>query len=218
MKSSKKKALTITLGAILMVVTIGITYAFISLVLIGEKEIVINAGVLDLVLEEENAITISDALPMHDAVGMIQEDVFVFRLVNKTSNPTNYILKLSKINVDNELSPSDVKYYLTKEGVGEPKLLSSLPTDGTVDSGTIVGNDTIDYTLRLWIDSGVTDETAISGKTLSYKIDAESSQENSKRTITFNGITEELKDITNIMFNYTSEGVDPLGGGINRGN
>ena len=180
MQENKKKTVGIILAICALITVVGITYAFITQTLTGTKQVVINAGVLDLVLEEENAITISDALPMYDAVGMIQEDVFVFRLVNKTSNPTNYMLKLSKINADDELSPSDVKYYLTKEGIGEPKLLSSLPTDGTVDSGTIAGNDTIDYTLRLWIDSNVTDDTAISGKTLSYRIDAEASQEIAK--------------------------------------
>ena len=176
-KNKKRQVAKITMFITsIFVIFMSVTYAFINQTLTGTKEVVINAGVLDLVLEEENAITISDALPMHDAVGMIQEDVFKFRLVNKTSNLTNYILKLSKIDAANELSTSDVKYYLTKEGVGEPKLLSSLPLDGTVDSGTIAGSDTIDYTLRLWINSAVTDDAAISGKTLSYKIDVEASQ------------------------------------------
>jgi len=176
MKSNKKNK-NLILFLFIAISTISITYAFITQTLAGNKQVVINAGVLDLVLEEGNEITISDALPMFDEVGIIQDKVFVFRLVNKTSNPTNYTIKLKKVSTQNELSTSNVKYYLTKEGVGEPKLLSSLPVDGTVDRGTIVGNDTIDYTLRLWIDSGVTDETAIAGKTLSYRIDAEVSQE-----------------------------------------
>jgi len=184
-KNKKRQITKITVFITsIFVIFMSITYAFVNQVLTGTKEVVINAGVLDLVLEEENAITIANALPMYDAVGMIQEDVFVFRLVNKTANPTNYVLKLSKINASNELSTSDVKYYLTKEGVGQPKLLSSLPSDGTVDSGTIAGSDTIDYTLRLWINSAVTDEAAISGKTLSYKIDAEASQEIAKVSFT----------------------------------
>ena len=140
----------------IFVIFMSVTYAFITQTLTGTKEVVINAGVLDLVLEEENAITISDALPMYDQVGMIQEKVFNFSLANNTSNDTDYTLKLVKIDSANELQTSIVKYYLTKEGVGQPKLLSSL-TDGIVDTGTIVGNDTIDYTLRLWIDSEVTD-------------------------------------------------------------
>ena len=57
----------------IFVIFMSITYAFITQTLTGTKEVVINAGVLDLVLEEENAITISNALPMYDEVGKIQE-------------------------------------------------------------------------------------------------------------------------------------------------
>ena len=177
MENNKKKTLTIVFTVFALVLVIGTTYAFVTRTLTGTKKVTLTAGTLSLVLDEKNEITISDALPMYDAVGMIQEEVFKFRLVNKTNNPTNYILKMTKIVATNEIDPSDVKYYLTKEGVGQPKLLSSLPLDGTVDSGTIAGSDTIDYTLRLWINSAVTDEAAISGKTLSYRIDAEASQE-----------------------------------------
>ena len=213
-KNKKRQVAKITMFITsIFVIFMSITYAFVNQVLTGTKEVVINAGVLDLVLEEENAITISDALPMHDAVGMIQEDVFKFRLVNKTSNLTNYILKLSKINADNELSPSDVKYYLTKEGVGQPKLLSTLPSDGTVDSGTIAGSDTIDYTLRLWINSAVTDETAIAGKTLSYKIDAEASQEIAKVSFT-DELENKVQESTSTFPNFKAISSETNGRGI----
>jgi len=157
------------------VIFMSVTYAFITQVLTGNKQVVVNAGILDLVLEEENEITISDALPMYDAVGMIQEEVFNFSLINNTSNPTDYTLKLQKVATTNELQPSDVKYYLTKDGVGKPALLSTL-SNGVVDVGTISGNDTIEYTLRLWIRDGVTDVTTINGKSLSYKLKLEASQ------------------------------------------
>ena len=50
----------------IFIILISVTYAFITQVLIGQKQMVINAGVLDLVLEEENAITISDALTLYN--------------------------------------------------------------------------------------------------------------------------------------------------------
>jgi len=99
-------------------------------------------------------------------------------------------------------------------------LLSSLQEDGTVDSGTIAGNQTIEYTLRLWIRDGVTDITTIQGKSLSYKLKVEAWQEGASTTtptipttVTFAGITESVNTTTEeTMFNYTSEGVSPLGG------
>jgi len=175
-EKKKKKIIVIVLAVLALITVISISYAFVTQTLTGGKQVVVNAGVLDLILEEDNAITISDAMPMYDEVGMIQEDVFEFRLVNKTSNSTYYNLKLTKITSDNELDTSNVKYYLTKDGVGEPKLLSSLSTNGVVDKGSIAGNDTIDYTLRLWIDSEVTNNDAIAGKSLSYEINVEVKQ------------------------------------------
>ena len=158
----------------IFVIFMSVTYAFITQVLTGEKQVVINAGVLDLVLEEEDEITISDALPMYDQVGMIQEDVFVFRLVNKTSNPTNYVLKLQEIEIGT-LDKSIVKYGLIKEGEKTIDLVSNIMND-VIDEGRISGNDTINYELRLWIDSTVTDQTTISGKSLSYMLKVDASQ------------------------------------------
>ncbi len=209
MKSSKKKALTVTLGAILMVVTIGITYAFITTTLTGTKKVTLTAGTLSLVLSEGNAITISDALPMYDEVGMIQDKAFTFSLANNTSVSTDYTLKLQKIASASELSEDIVKYYLTKDGVGEPKLLSTL-TDGVIDTGIIEGNDTIEYILRMWIDSSVTTNEAISGKSLSYMLKIEASQADGQpsipTTVTFAGITKEVNESPDGLFNYTSEG------------
>ena len=99
----------------ILVIVIGITYAFITQTLTGTKKQVITAGVLDLVLEEDNEITITDALPMYDEVGMRQEENYVFRLINNTSTDTNYIIKLNKIETSN-LDENLVKYGLVKDG------------------------------------------------------------------------------------------------------
>ena len=159
------------------VIFLSVTYAFINVTLSGTKRQVITAGDLSLVLEEdENNLTIENALPMYDEVGKLQE-AFTFRLVNNGTSNMNYTIKLVDITTGNDkLSTSDVKYYLTKEGSGTPDLLSSL-SDGVIDSGTITGSETIHYTLRLWIRDGVTDNSAISGKSLSYRIDIEATQE-----------------------------------------
>ena len=161
----------------IFVIFLSATYAFINVTLSGTKRQVITAGDLSLVLEEdENNLTIENALPMYDEVGKLQE-AFTFRLVNNGTSNMNYTIKLVDITTNTDkLSPSDVKYYLTKEGSGSPALLSSL-SDGVIDSGIISGEQTINYTLRLWIRDGVTDNSAISGKSLSYRIDVDATQE-----------------------------------------
>ncbi len=162
----------------IFVIFLSVTYAFINVTLAGTKRQVITAGDISLVLEEdENNLTIENALPMYDEVGMVQGDPFTFRLVNNGTTSVNYTVKLVDITTGSDkLSTSDVKYYLTKEGSGTPALLSSL-TDGVIDSGTITGRKTIHYTLRLWIRDDVTDNSAISGKSLSYRIDVNANQE-----------------------------------------
>jgi len=159
----------------IFVIFLSVTYAFINFTLKGEKKQDVIVGNLQLdLIEDENNITLTNALPMYDQVGMLQSP-FTFRLVNKTEISTNYILKLVDITTGEKLQTSDVKYYLTKDGTGVPDLLSTL-TNGQVDSGTISGNQTIEYTLRLWIDASVTENSRILGKSLSYRIDVEASQ------------------------------------------
>jgi len=172
-KQKKKRVIKISVLVIsIFVIFFSITYAFINLTLQGTKRQVITAGNLQIdLIEDENNITLTNALPMYDEVGMIQEP-FTFRLKNKGTTDINYTLKLSDITTGDKLETSDVKYYLTKDGTGTPALLSTL-TDGQVDSGTIVENQTIEYTLRLWIDASVTENSRISGKSLSYRIDVE---------------------------------------------
>ena len=175
--NNKKIIKTSVLAISVFAIILSVTYAFINVTLQGEKKQVITTGNLDLVLDEdENNLTITDALPMYDEVGMMQ-DAFTFRIINNTTTDTNYILKLTDITTGDALDKTIVKYGLTKNGVGEPALLSTLPDDGTVDSGTIGNKEIIEYSLRLWIDASVTDNSLISGKTLSYRVDLEINQE-----------------------------------------
>ncbi len=174
----KKEVIKITVFITsIFVIFLSVTYAFINVTLSGTKRQVITAGDLSLVLEEdENNLTIENALPMYDEVGMIQEDPFTFRLINNSTAEMNFTIKLVDITTgNNKLSTSDVKYYLTKDGTGTPALLSSL-SDGVIDSGIISGEQTINYTLRLWIRDGVEDNNAISGKNLSYRIEVTAEQ------------------------------------------
>lgn len=156
----------------IFVIFLGITYAFTNRALTGTKKQVINVGNLSLELQEDdNNLTIVDAFPTYDEVGMIG-DAFTFRLINKTLQDTNYILKLADITSGEKLFLEDVKCGLTKDGQVTIHLLSDLQ-DNTVDSGVILGNQTIEYALRLWIKDSVEDDERIAGKSLSFKVEIE---------------------------------------------
>jgi len=159
----------------IFVIFLSVTYAFINVTLQGTKKQVITAGTLELdLIEDENNISISNALPMYDEVGMIQ-DPFTFRLINNGDDSVNYRLKLADITIGDKLSKSIVKYGLTKEETDTINFLSTL-NSGVIDEGVINGNTTINYKLRLWIDADVTDNNKISGKSLKYRIEVEAGQ------------------------------------------
>lgn len=159
----------------IFVIFLSVTYAFINMTLVGTKRQVITSGNLDLeLLEDENNLKIEDALPMYDEVGMIQEP-FTFRLVNKTSYTTDYNIKLENITVDGGILEGDVKYGLTKDGESTIALVSAIE-DGVIDSGTIAGNKTIEYELRLWVRDDITDMNRVQNKSLRFKLNVKADQ------------------------------------------
>ena len=103
MKDSQKRQIakiTVFITSI-FVIFMSVTYAFINVTLSGTKRQVITAGDLSLVLEEdENNLTIENALPMYDEVGMVQEEPFTFRLVNNGVTSMSYTIKLVDITTD----------------------------------------------------------------------------------------------------------------------
>lgn len=155
----------------IFILFLSITYAFMDMTLAGLKRQVITAGNYELEIDEdENNLTIQNALPMYDEVGMLQ-DPFTFRLINKDNKGLEYYLKL--VDVTNEskekLDTNIVKYAFTKNGENTIDYLSHIE-DEKIDHDFIAPGKTIEYALRMWIDIDVTDESVIQGKNLSYKI------------------------------------------------
>lgn len=207
MNKKSIKSSTTLLGISIFLILLGVTYSFINATVIGTKRQVITAGYLELELfESENNLTIKNAMPMYDEVGMNQ-DSFDFQLSNSGTGPMYYELCLAKISNSNELALENVKYYLTKNERGTPRRLSEI-TDGVIDRGTIQEKETIQYALRLWIDSDVKSNEEIDGKELSYKLELYGGQANlaiAEHSITFNpngGDLEKLNKTATIGFFY----------------
>ena len=89
-------------------------------------------------------------------------------------------------------------YFYTFLQMNPEEMSKNLSKSGAYIPGVRPGNDTIDYTLRLWINSAVTDNAAIAGKTLSYRIDVEATQEIAK-TPTFVDTLENKVDTTSTI-------------------
>ena len=159
---------------IIVLLLIGITYAYLRTTLEGQKEYVIRAGTLDLVLGEGNELTLEKQIPIEDEEGM-SLDGFTFSLTNNGNIESDYTIYLDDIALDegeSRIPDSSIRYSLTRnDNVIGPKDLTSMGSNPNrkVDSGTIGIDETINYTLRIWIDYDATKEEA-SGKTFKGKL------------------------------------------------
>jgi len=135
---------------------------------------VLKAGSLSLILNDENSVGINSekAVPMLDEVGKTL-DPYHFTLENQGELPSDYTICLDDLDLEESetrMSDSFVKYQLTKDETKTMALLSTIGENPNrvLDSGTINGNTTITYDLRLWIDSDTGNE--VMGTTLRTKI------------------------------------------------
>ena len=207
-KNNKK---VIIIGIVIIVLLlIGVAFAYLTTTLHGEKEYLVRVGSLGLRLEEGNELTLEKQIPLEDSEGMIL-DGFNFSLINEGNIETDYTIYLDDIELDEgetRMPDSAIRYNLTKnEKAGSADDLSNMGVNPNrvVDSGSIAVDETINYTLRIWIDYDATTEEA-SGKTFKGKLRVEASQhvipETTKKILADNELQEEKEN----MFNYASNG------------
>jgi len=179
MNKERKRGTYIILGvAILGIISIliGASFAFGVFQMDSTRRQVIKAADMDVILiEDSDGITLTDAVPVYDEVGLIGE-AYKFRLVNQGGIPATYYIRLKDTtSSENKLSASDVRLGLKIDGVTEVRNLSDVSSlyKNALDSGIIRYQEEIHYELRLWIKDTITDLTTIEGKTLSYKVEVE---------------------------------------------
>ena len=171
--------------ALVLVVLLGGTYAWLTLQVNGEKTNVLKAGTLSLVLDDTTSggIKLEKAVPISDEKGKTGTE-YTFTLQNKGTKAASYTIYLDDVALEtNEtrMDDSKVKYQLTKNSNETVALLSTL-SDKALDSGTIDGSTTNTYSLRVWIDSAA--ETEVMGTILSKELRVEATQVGAKTTTT----------------------------------
>ncbi len=206
---NNKKVIIIAV-AIIVLLSLGITYAYLTTTLHGKEEYMVRAGSLGLRLEESNELTLERQIPIEDSEGM-KLDGFNFSLINEGNIDTDFTIYLDDIELDEgetRMPDSAIRYSLTKDSVvGNASDLTSMGVNPNrvVDTGTVAVDETINYTLRIWIDYDATTEEA-SGKTFKAKLRVETSQhvipETTKQILANNEVKEGPVD----MFNYASNG------------
>ena len=179
-KKNKKATIIIISIMIVIILALAITFAYFSTQLNGMEGIV-KVGALDLVLDETSeGISLDNAIGISDNEGLSLEGS-TFKLINNGSKAVDYTIYLD----DNTISDTDtriddkyLKYNLAKNGENSgAKLLTSIGSNPNriLDSGTIEGKSTNEYSLSLWITDEV--DGNYSGQVFSGKLRVEVSQE-----------------------------------------
>ena len=156
-----KKKESIILSIILLcliLIAVGMSYAFLKTSFFGTKTSVLKVGSLSLVLDETsgNAITVEDGTPMYDSEGVKQDNYFTFALKNNGVIDSAYTIYLEDQPLDNgdiRVGQSYVHYNLEKDSSVLPA--KALEGDQAIDKGIIKKNQTINYKMRLWFASDI---------------------------------------------------------------
>ena len=156
-----KKKESIILSIILLcliLIAVGMSYAFLKTSFFGAKTSVLKVGSLSLVLDETsgNAITVEDGTPMYDSEGVKQDNYFTFALKNNGVLDSGYTIYLEDQPLDNgdiRVGQSYVHYNLEKDSSVLPA--KALEGDQAIDKGIIKKNQTINYKMRLWFSNDI---------------------------------------------------------------
>jgi len=177
----KKKAIVLVISIlIILILLLVLSYAFFKIQLSGTEGIV-KVGELELVLNETSeGIRLDNAIGLSDSEGL-SLDSSTFKLINNGDKAVDYIIYLDDNMIgdtDTRIDDKYLKYNLNKNGENTgPTLLTSVGSNKNrvLDSGTIEGKGTNEYSLNLWVTSDV--DGNYSGQVFSGKLRVEVSQE-----------------------------------------
>lgn len=180
-KSIFKYKTNIIIIALLLVLLVGGTYAWLTFTVTSDKNNVIKSGVLSLKLDESltNGISMPNAYPMTDAEGLATT-AYTFKLQNDGTVDSNYEVYIDDLDIDStkvRMPDNIVKYSLIKNDEAPvTALLSTLGGDPNriIDSGLLKPDEEVSYTLRVWMDYDAGNEQQ--GKVFAANIRAEGNQ------------------------------------------
>ena len=215
-KFNENKKVLIPLIAVIAILVVGVTYAWLTQVLNGTQVNRIKAGTLDLVLDDNasNGIDLQYAVPQSDEQGL-NNQAYTFRVINNGNLNASYKLYLDDEELEDgqvRIGDAYVKYDLVRNSsANDPKLLSTT-LDGenkrVLDDVIINGKATNEYSLRLWIDSEATNEE-VANKVLKAKIRIEAIQTESNFQIAAEDVEFDSGD-ENWNVNSVADALDQL--------
>ncbi len=175
----RKKVISISLiVSLILIVTLGVTYAAYNTLISGTRNQVAITGDIYMNYIENNQINITNAIPMSKNDALASDDnVFNFQIIGKNTSSKDIYYGISLVNGDEiagktRINPEDVNVYLTSDDDVLIDAIRYKSFDNTriwVDTIPAGTNEetTKNYSLRIWID----ENTVISNTTGDYTID-----------------------------------------------
>ncbi|MBQ6687560.1 MAG: hypothetical protein IJN03_03455 [Bacilli bacterium] len=163
---NKKTVITVTSIVAVLLVIIGVTYAYWLVTKTQTNQNLISSGCLDITLNgEKNDIELTNQFPLSDEDGM-KLTPYEFTVTNNCTTSVDYQVNLESIgDSTNAIKASAIKVALNDEiklltagGNAEPTLSEAYESNmilyGTLaESSEETTDDTITYELRIWIDA-----------------------------------------------------------------
>lgn len=119
---SKDLLLSVFVVALLIIAIAGVTYAIFNYTASGKNENIIKTGSITMsyVESDDNIISINNAMPTSDSIGVLQKDYFDFSLSSTVSGVAtiSYEIWAKSISTENQLSTDKIRIYLERENGG----------------------------------------------------------------------------------------------------
>ena len=173
MKNNRKYILFLV-GILVILLVIGITYAWLTQTVIGEKVHSMRVGTFKFSLSEENSLTLDSGEFMSDDKGMSQ-DGFKFTVENTGVGYGNYSVYLDDDTFSSNRTRIDDKFIRYSLGVNSDTV--GTPTNVTsrkLYSGTLGSKEKDTFVLRVWLNKDVNGD--IGGQVFKSKIRIEVDQ------------------------------------------
>ena len=190
----RKKVISISLiVSLILIITLGVTYAAYNTLISGTRNQVAITGDIYMNYIESNGINITNAIPMSKSDALTSDDnVFNFQIVGKNTSDKDIYYGISLVNGDpidgkTRINPEDVNVYLTSDddvlidairykSFDNTKIWVDTIPAGTneeitknyslriwIDENVVIGNDESDYTIEEWNNSYVSVKVNVDG-------------------------------------------------------
>ena len=169
-----KKYILLLIASLLVVIILGVTYAWLIQTVNGNKIQAMRVGTFKLSLEEGNSLSLPSSEFMSDEDGL-KQDGFTFSVANTGKFTGSYSVYLADDSINSDQTRLDDKYIKYNLEVNGTKGNSVALNNRKIYEGTLAKGKTDSFVLRIWLNKDVNGD--IGGQVFKVKLRIEVNQE-----------------------------------------